>query len=57
MTASLEDDARFPLGVPVNRPLMPAPRPVPNRPHWFYGPDGAEYYVEPPRPKADTPGC
>jgi len=50
--STLEEQRRFPLGIPVNRPsTRPTDARVEGRPGWWRRPDGTVYYREP----ADDP--
>ena len=47
---------RFPLGVPVNRPVTnDTLRPVPGRPGWWVDAHGVERYIEPNPPPPAVP--
>lgn len=44
-------DPRFPLGTPINRPVLPTWIPIPGRPGWMrHRVSGREVYVEAQKP-------
>lgn len=51
-----DDQQRYPLGPPINRPAQNQPIPIDGRPGWFTDHTGRVYYEDPDAPAPSQKG-